>query len=233
MKRHLKLALGAFGILAGCAFATASAFADDHYHGGQGSAPQHSSAAPSRGTGGGSAPHFQGYSGAPHFPSGYPQRQQFYHGPSGPPVSAHAWPTQHTTMQYHGSVGGHGYAPGAWAHGLNGSHSTAVHHSTFYSFRGRHITSLGSHDREIWRGGNWRHSWHNGHYGWWWFTGGGWFFYDQPIYPYPDYISDYDYDDYGDSDYGPGGVWYYCAAPQGYYPYVSMCMVPWQPVPAQ
>ncbi|MBV9553746.1 MAG: hypothetical protein JO032_13270 [Alphaproteobacteria bacterium] len=29
------------------------------------------------------------------------------------------------------------------------------------------------------------------------------------------------------------GYWYYCASPQGYYPYVQQCSVAWQPVPPQ
>jgi hypothetical protein len=31
----------------------------------------------------------------------------------------------------------------------------------------------------------------------------------------------------------PGGTWYYCANPPGYYPNVGQCSVQWQPVPAQ
>lgn len=81
----------------------------------------------------------------------------------------------------------------------------------------------------------WRHASHNGRYGWWWFVGGGWYFYDEPVYPYPVFISDYAY--YDDDNYGDYGgyapdVWYWCNWPRGYYPMVQMCEVPWQPVPA-
>lgn len=31
----------------------------------------------------------------------------------------------------------------------------------------------------------------------------------------------------------PGGYWYYCRDPQGYYPQVQQCPTPWQQVPAQ
>jgi hypothetical protein len=31
----------------------------------------------------------------------------------------------------------------------------------------------------------------------------------------------------------PGGYWYYCTDPPGYYPYVKECGEEWQPVPAQ
>jgi predicted transcriptional regulator len=50
---------------------------------------------------------------------------------------------------------------------------------------------------------------------------GDWYFYPEPIYPYPNYID-------------PNGVsgGYYCTNPQGYYPYVASCDAPWQSVPA-
>jgi hypothetical protein len=237
MNRHLRLALGTIGFAAGCVMAAVPTLADDHPRGPGGSSP-HVSGAPSPGTSGG--PHFQYNGNAPHFApgGGFPQHQQFYR----PQPGGGTWQGQHGVQPYRGtgwpqgqrfSTPSHGYAPGAWAHGSSVSRSSTLHASAFRSYRGRNISALGGHDREVWRGGNWRHTWHNGHYGWWWFTGGGWFFYDAPIYPYPDYISDYEYDDYGDADYGPGDVWYYCPAPPGYYPYVSYCMYPWQPVPAQ
>lgn len=86
------------------------------------------------------------------------------------------------------------------------------------------------HDRDIrvWRGGEWRHGQHGGHFGWWWVVGGIWYLYANPIHPYPDpYVP-------------PAAVtpapaaayWYYCDDPPGYYPYVPECRRPWQPVPA-
>jgi hypothetical protein len=37
----------------------------------------------------------------------------------------------------------------------------------------------------------------------------------------------------GYSDYAPTSqIWYYCADPAGYYPYVTQCSIDWQPVPA-
>jgi hypothetical protein len=41
-----------------------------------------------------------------------------------------------------------------------------------------------------WDRGGWRHEWRNGRYGWWWDVGGAWYFYEQPVYPYPTVISD-------------------------------------------
>lgn len=86
------------------------------------------------------------------------------------------------------------------------------------------------HDRDfgVWRGGDWRHGHHNGHLGWWWVVGGIWYFYPEPIYPYPDpYVPPVVVAP------GPAGAyWYYCNNPPGYYPYVPQCAEPWQPVPA-
>ena len=86
-------------------------------------------------------------------------------------------------------------------------------------------------ERHAWEHGEWRHSWHNGHLGWWWFAGGSWFFYPQPIYPYPAYVGPDYYYNYDDEYGAPPYYWYYCEDPQGYYPYVKACNGPWQPVP--
>src|SRR6202021_464167 len=40
----------------------------------------------------------------------------------------------------------------------------------------------------FWRGGLWRHEWHDGRLGWWWIVGDGWYFYPEPLYPYPTYV---------------------------------------------
>jgi hypothetical protein len=99
------------------------------------------------------------------------------------------------------------------------------------TFHGHDFMHLTAEQRTAWQHGGWRHSWHNGHWGWWWVAGGLWFYYPEPIYPYPDYIgTDYYYDYY--DEYGtPGYYWYYCENPQGYYPYVQQCNGPWEPVP--
>jgi hypothetical protein len=85
-------------------------------------------------------------------------------------------------------------------------------------------------ERAIWTHGRWWHGRHNGRFGWWWWVDGGWFFYDAPAYPYPDYVSEYAYEEPG-ADYGNN--WYYCRDPEGYYPYVKHCYGSWEPVPAQ
>lgn len=124
---------------------------------------------------------------------------------------------------------GNGQNQGRFSHGL--------------SFHDRNVSHFSAHDHSTWTGGHWSHGRHHGRNGWWWNAGGAWFFYDQPIYPYPGYASDYYYEDnygpdYGmapDDQYAPPGTdggysWYYCNNPPGYYPYVQQCRGPWRPV---
>ncbi|MES1981703.1 MAG: hypothetical protein V4443_04415 [Pseudomonadota bacterium] len=93
------------------------------------------------------------------------------------------------------------------------------------------------HDHALWRRGLWRHEWHGGRLGWWWVAGGDWFFYPQPIYPYPD---PYAYIEPApvvvqpappQISAPPQQLWYFCAAANAYYPYVSSCPGGWQTVP--
>jgi len=100
-------------------------------------------------------------------------------------------------------------------------------------FNGRGFSRFTHDDRAQWEGGQWRHVEHNGHLGWWWIVGGSWFFYPQPIYPFPEYVGPdyyYNYDDYYPA---PDHYWYYCEDPPGYYPDVQDCNVPWQQVPPE
>lgn len=111
--------------------------------------------------------------------------------------------------------------------------------------RGWHgdIRHFESHDARHWQSGGWRHGSHGGRVGWWWVIGGLWYFYPQPVYPYPD-------------PYRPPVVvieqaapppvvmqapvasapptqfWYYCEPVRGYYPYVASCPSGWRTVPA-
>jgi hypothetical protein len=95
-------------------------------------------------------------------------------------------------------------------------------------WHGGDIHGFHDHDFGVWTGGRWFHGPHFGRDGWWWRAGGAWYWYPAPVYPYPD-------------PYLPpavtappsGQYWYYCPNPQGYYPYVTACPTPWQPVPAQ
>ena len=102
----------------------------------------------------------------------------------------------------------------------------------------RDIRHFESHHLPVWRGGDWRHVRHDGRLGWWWVAAGAWYFYPQPIYPYPDpYVpsvvvvqptpqSD------TPSAPPPAQSWYYCEASKSYYPYVSTCPTGWKTVPA-
>lgn len=96
------------------------------------------------------------------------------------------------------------------------------------SFHGHAFTEFTPQERESWTRGSWRHTSHNGHLGWWWYTGGFWFFYPEPIYPYPTYIGSEDYYEESEDYY-----WYWCDDPEGYYPYVQECNDEWEPVAPQ
>lgn len=122
----------------------------------------------------------------------------------------------------HGSPGGGGFG-GSPGGGFRGSPSGGPNAVVGQGFRGRDFGSFTPAERSHWSGGEWRHTWYNGIFGWWWVLDDEWYFYDQPIYPYPAYV-------------GPSpptiGYWYHCADPAGFYPYVSTCPGGWQPVPA-
>ena len=99
-------------------------------------------------------------------------------------------------------------------------------------FRGQSLDHFSQADRARWSEGGWRHGWRHGHLGWWWVVDGSWFFYDQPSYPYPDYVgSDEAYGDDSDDPWPYDS--YYCQDPAGYYPTVQTCNVEWQPAAPQ
>lgn len=100
-----------------------------------------------------------------------------------------------------------------------------------------------SHDARRWHSGGWRHGLHGGRSGWWWVVGGAWYFYPQPIYPYPDpYIPPTVVIEQAPALVVPAQppaaqpaaqpFWYYCDAARGYYPYVASCPGGWKTVPA-
>jgi hypothetical protein len=126
-------------------------------------------------------------------------------------------------------------------------------HGDIHRFHGR--------DFRIWRGGHWRHGYHDGRLGWWWVAAGFWYFYPSPVYPYPDpYIPPVvvnqppvvvtqpqvvtsqptvmtpppvvDSEPPAPSAAPPNQSWYYCDSSRGYYPYVQSCAEGWRPVPA-
>jgi hypothetical protein len=97
-------------------------------------------------------------------------------------------------------------------------------------FRDRDIRRFRERDFDVWRRGGWIHGRHDGRLGWWWVVNGTWYFYPQPVYPYPDpYVPPAVV---AAPVPAPGGqLWYFCRNPRGYYPYVARCLVPWQAVP--
>lgn len=78
--------------------------------------------------------------------------------------------------------------------------------------------NIGNFGRRAWTGGRWYHGLHDGTLAWWWITGPNWYYYNRPVYPYPDF------------DVPPGqpdGWWYWCPEFQEYYPYVTYCPTAW------
>jgi hypothetical protein len=128
---------------------------------------------------------------------------------------------------FHGELP-HGHLPPDGRHYELGGHGHDLGH-----FNGQPFHGFNHGDHQAWRGGGWRHEWHDGHLGWWWVVGDGWYFYPEPIFPYPDYVgANYWYDYYQDYP-PPAHYWYYCEYPPGYYPDVQSCGQDWEPVPPE
>jgi hypothetical protein len=116
-----------------------------------------------------------------------------------------------------------------------------VRHESRQVWRGD-IHRFHERDVRVWHGGHWAHERHDGRLGWWWVipTLGLWYWYAQPVYPYPD--------PYTPpvvvvqpttpapapvpSTPPPAQYWYYCDASKAYYPYVPSCPGGWRMVPA-
>jgi hypothetical protein len=100
-------------------------------------------------------------------------------------------------------------------------------------FRDHDIHRFHEHDIRVWHGGGWHHDFHGGRLGWWWVVGPHWYFYNAPIYPYPDpYVPPVVIVQPPPATGVPHAQsWYYCDDPQGYYPYVNECRGPWRAVP--
>jgi hypothetical protein len=110
--------------------------------------------------------------------------------------------------------------------------ATAWRHGGFY---GRDFAYFGPHDRALWAGGHWFNDWHGGRFGWWWVADGFWYFYPEPIYPYPTYVPPaiiVQQPPPMPTGLPPATSWYFCNNPRGYYPYVASCKEPWSQVPA-
>lgn len=117
------------------------------------------------------------------------------------------------------------------------------HYGPTRGFYGRDFRYFGPEEIAVWRGGIWRHEWHDGRYGWWWLVDGYWYYYPAPIYPYPTYVPEAVVVEAPPAPAvvtppapvvvsQPQQSWYYCPNPEGYYPNVRTCSVPWQEVAA-
>lgn len=109
----------------------------------------------------------------------------------------------------------------------------AQHHGNDY--HGRDYGHFTPQEHRAWQGGRWEHGWHDNRYAWWWIVDGFWYFYPVPVYPYPTYVPPaiiVQQPPPVPSGLPPAAVWYYCDNPQGYYPYVASCNVPWRTVPS-
>ncbi len=141
-------------------------------------------------------------------------------GPAG--GVAHGAPgAVHAPQIFHGGPRG----PAQWS---EFHHDTAPARVTPHRFGATNFPRPGSWNGDIhrfdigrWQGGGWQHVVHGGRLGWWWVVGPDWYYYDEPVYPYPDL-----YTPFGQAM----GWWYWCDPYQEYYPFVTTCPVPWESV---
>jgi hypothetical protein len=111
-------------------------------------------------------------------------------------------------------------------------------------FYGRDYRHFSPREVTLWHSGRWHHEFRDGRDGWWYDVDGIWYFYPEPIYPYPTFIPDVVYipeEEYDPPVYvaappaqydAPTNYYYFCPDSQTYYPYVTGCASPWQEVPA-
>ena len=126
----------------------------------------------------------------------------------------------------------------AFAEQHYGEHHDEDHHDHEHheSWQGN-IHRFHEQDFNTWKNGRWIHARHGTTVGWWWVVNGVWYTYPKAIYPYPDpytppavLVQPAPPVVAGPNTPAPEQVWYYCSNPQGYYPYIAQCQVPWQKV---
>lgn len=135
-------------------------------------------------------------------------------------------------MAEHGHGGHNGGHGGGYSGGHGGGYSGGGRHTGWYGSEIRHFERADVH---VWRGGSWFHTHHEGQLGWWWVVGGLWYFYPEPVYPYPDpYIPPVvvvQLPPVSPATTPTPQYWYYCEANQNYYPYIPTCPTNWKMVP--
>ncbi|QTD94689.1 hypothetical protein [Burkholderia anthina] len=102
-------------------------------------------------------------------------------------------------------------------------------------FHGRDLRRFAPRERARWQGGRWIQDWHDGRYAWWWIVDGYWYFYPEPMYPFPTYVPPaiiMQRPPPTPEGLPPARAWYYCSDPRGYYPYVASCNGVWTAVPS-
>jgi hypothetical protein len=113
-------------------------------------------------------------------------------------------------------------------------HKAGIHH-----FSERNYLHFDKQDRAIWRSGAWHHEKYKGRFGWWWVAGGTMYFYEEPVFPYPQEVPEIEYelpaDDQSPQEYtqeppSDSNYWYYCKDPEGYYPNITDCPDGWMKV---
>lgn len=138
------------------------------------------------------------------------------------------------------------YGGPPWVRGPGGNHAPAMRWGggPYHRFPGD-FRRFGPGDRARWVGGGWRHDYYDGRWGWWWIVGGAWYWYDQPIYPYPTVVSAVAYPPPAPVEVAPpvmsappvviapGPQFRYYCPDRGYYPEVQTCAVDFvrRPIP--
>ncbi|MBY4866572.1 hypothetical protein K6W76_08595 [Burkholderia anthina] len=115
------------------------------------------------------------------------------------------------------------------------AHAQHAGHVPHQDFHGRDFHHFAPQERAHWRSGRWVQDWHDGRYAWWWIVGGYWYFYPEPMYPFPTYIPPaivIQQPPPTPAQLPPERAWYYCNDPRGYYPYVASCNGVWTAVPS-
>ncbi len=145
---------------------------------------------------------------------------------------AFAWPAA-PAQDRHGQGGGHGRGQGYGGPDHGGRHQGGqyrggqYHGGQFHDGGARFAGpphwrgDFGRYRGNDWgdrRGGYWHHGHHGGRLGWWWVVGPTWYYYPEPVYPYPGPWT------------APAQYWYYCPATRLYYPFVPACPG-WQQLP--
>jgi len=188
------------------ALAAAPAFA--HGRGGGGGGGFH---------GGGSFSHGGGFSGGGHFGGGDS-------GGYRPAPSYHqAAPVPRFEYGRGGFSRGGGWYRGGGDSWRGGEYRRPAYGYGYGSVRpwGNWRTTIGF-GTPAWQGGRWFHGWRAGQLGWWWGVNDGWYYYSQPVYPYPVVAPTV----VAPIEQAP--VSYYCRSLDAYYPQVEQCDEGWE-----